>query len=188
MSDFLALVGDGLSGTYYPNRIMTGTPVLTRIDPIVNFDWSFGFPDAPIIARPFGVKWTGWVMPQYSEGYTFYVRAGGAVTLSVNGQLVIDMSNNQPHVELGSKQQIAMMAGQMYRIEMDWHVSADTAAVQLSWSSPSTPKGVIPQWQLFSGALITSLTPIIDTYTLLYKNGAFGDNVPADHSGRVVSL
>ena len=31
--------GDGLTGSYYANTNFSGTPVMTRVDPLVNFDW-----------------------------------------------------------------------------------------------------------------------------------------------------
>jgi len=96
MADFLALAGDGLAASYYPNQALTGAAPLTRTDPTVEFDWGFGTPDSTIInARPFSVRWSGFLFPQHTESYTFYVRAGDGVRLWVNGTLVIDPVNVQ---------------------------------------------------------------------------------------------
>jgi GH18 family chitinase len=163
MADFLALVGDGLTGAYYANGNLSGSPVLSRVDAAIDFDWGFGFPDPSISAHPFSVRWTGWLMPQYSETYTFYVEAANVMSLQVGGQSVIP---KQPNVTSGS---IPLTAGQLYQIELDYYDNATGPVVRLSWQSPSTTKAVIPQSQLFSGAVIQSLTPIINSYILLYK-------------------
>ena len=167
MADFLALAGDGLAANYYPTIDLTGNPVATRTDPKVDYNWGFGVPDVPIGARPFSVEWTGWVMPQYSESYTFYLRAGDGMRLWVNGQKVIDQWNDQQPTEASGA--VALTAGQLYQIKLDYYAHADSAEVTLSWSSPSTPKATIPQTQLFSGARFKALAPIVNSYLLLHK-------------------
>ena len=176
MSDFLALVGDGLTAAYYPTVDLSGPPAMTRIDAIVDFNWGFGFPTpstgAPpfLTSRPFSAKWTGYVMPQYSEAYTFYVQAGDGVRLSVNGTQIINRwSDQMPAETSGQLPNVSFAVGQMYAIELDYYDRTAAGIVELSWSSPSTPQVVIPQTQLFSGSVITSLSPIVNSYTLLYK-------------------
>jgi hypothetical protein len=167
IDDFLALAGDGLSVTYYSNETLTGAPVLTRIDTTINFDWVFGFPDPSLTTHPFSAEWTGWVMPQYSETYTFYVRNGDGIRLWVNGQQLLNSWTDKPSAEVSFA--IPLTAGQLYPIKLDYYDNTASGVISLSWSSPSTPKAVIPQWQLFSGTSLKSLTPIINSYTLLYK-------------------
>ena len=167
MADFLALVGDGLSASYYATGDLTGSAVATRVDPAIGFNWGFGLPNVPVSARPFSVRWSGWVMPQYSEAYTFYVEAGDGVRLSINGQLIINSWTTKTPTELSGTVQLT--AGQLYAIELDYFDQTAPAAITLGWSSPSTPKGIVPQSQLFSGTAFSSLTPIVTSYTLLYK-------------------
>jgi GH18 family chitinase len=172
MADFLALVGDGLTGAYYANGNLSASPVLSRVDATIDFDWRFGFPDPSLTAHPFSVRWTGWLMPQYSETYTFSVEADNVMSLQIGGTSVI---NKQPGVKSGN---IALTAGQLYQIELDYYDNATGPVVRLSWQSPSTTKAVIPQSQLFSGAVIQSLDPIINAYTLLYKTNLLASTFP----------
>jgi len=176
MADFLALIGDGLSAAYYTTKDLTGSPALTRIEPTVNFDWGFGLPDPAITTRPFSVEWKGWVMPQYSETYTFYVRAGDGTRLWVNGVKLVDSWVDKMPVEASGT--IALSAGQLYQIELDYYDDTASGVLSLSWSSPSTPKAIIPQSQLFSGAVIQSLSPITNSYNLLYKTALLADTLP----------
>jgi hypothetical protein len=87
--------GTGLTGTYFSDEDLT-TPVLTRTDPTINFNWSTGSPDPIVPADGFSARWTGRVKAQYSENYTFTFKADDGVRLWVNGQLLIDQWNALP--------------------------------------------------------------------------------------------
>jgi len=180
MEDFLALVGDGLTASYYSTVDLSGSPVLTRVDSTVDFSWGFaGFPDFPDPATPklpFSAEWTGWVMPQYSETYTFYVRAGDGMRLWVNGQQLVNSWVDEVPAETSGT--IPLTAGRLYQIKLDYYDHTASGVVSLSWSSASTPKAVIPQSQLFSGQAIKSLTPIVNSYNLLYKTALLASTLP----------
>ena len=179
MADFLALLGDGLSAVDDSTANWTCTKQISRVDPTINFNWGFGFPGPAITARPFSVTWTGFLMPQYTESYTFFVDAGDGYQLSVNNVVVIPFpATDLPPSEAASPP-VALTAGQLYPITLQWFDQTASAQISLSWSSPSTPKAIIPQSQLFSGAVISSLAPIVNSYTLLYKVCALGQHVPA---------
>jgi len=168
INDFMALAGDGLTAAYFATGDLSGNPVLTRIDASVDFDWGFGLPDT-ISTRPFSVRWSGWVMPQYSESYTFWVRAGDRIQLTVNSQTLLARSQDQFPTEVSATSTVALTAGQLYPIELDYYDDTAAAVIALSWSSPSVAKTVVPETQLFSGASIQSLDPLINAYTLLRK-------------------
>jgi hypothetical protein len=139
-------VGSGLQGEYYDNADLTNL-ILTRLDSTVNFGWGGGSPDPAIGNDSFSVRWSGNVLAQYSETYTFYARSDDGVRLWVNGQpLVTDWTNHGPTEFSGT---IDLTAGQQYSIVMEYYENTAGAMAQLSWSSPSTPKQIIPQSQLF---------------------------------------
>ena len=83
------LAGAGFTGAYYNNADLT-SPVLSRNDPAIDFNWGKGSPATGIDPSTFSVRWTGYVKPTYSETYTFYATADDGVRLMVNGQSVID--------------------------------------------------------------------------------------------------
>src|SRR6185503_17211410 len=68
------LLSGGLTGVYYDNQDFTGTKI-TRIDPTVNFNWGYGSPMSGIAPDSFSVRWSGQVLAQKTERYTFYVRS-----------------------------------------------------------------------------------------------------------------
>src|SRR4051812_19574635 len=60
----------GLTGNYFGTTDLNASPLLTRVDPSVNFNWKKGSPDAAITAVDgFSVRWTGRVQAKFSETY-----------------------------------------------------------------------------------------------------------------------
>ncbi len=141
--------GTGLTGAYYSNQLMTfnDPPTLTRIDLAVNFDWGSGSPAPSISSDDFTVRWTGDVQPQFNETYTFYTKTDDGARLWVNNQEIINAWVDQAATEWSGA--IALNAGQRYAIRMEYYENAGSASAQLSWSSPSTQKQVIPTSQLY---------------------------------------
>src|SRR3954468_13749784 len=68
------LLATGLTGEYFDNMDFTGTKVI-RVDPTINFNWGTGTPVAGIGADTFSVRWSGQVLAQKTERYTFYVNS-----------------------------------------------------------------------------------------------------------------
>ena len=138
--------GDGLLGSYYDNDDLTSLK-LTRVDSTVNFDWGAGSPDASIDSDTFSVRWTGQVKADYTETYTFYVYSNDGNRLWVNGKLLTDRWTTGISEQSGT---ISLVAGQKYDIVVETFETINTAFCQLSWSSPSTPKAIIPTSNLYS--------------------------------------
>src|SRR6266567_4367522 len=161
MADFLALLDDGLSVTYFANKNLdptTGTSV-TRIDPI-NFNWDTRSPDPAISGSIFSARWTGRILAQYSETYTFTTHTNNGVQLWVDNQLLISDWKDQPATDHSAT--IALKAGQLYDIRMEYYNDSAGAVAELWWSSPSTSKMIIPQTQFFPSSTFAA-------FALLHK-------------------
>jgi hypothetical protein len=141
--------GTGLTGQYYDNADFTNLKV-TRVDPTVNFNWGSGSPDAALGADTFSVRWTGQVLPQFSQPYTFYTTSDDGVRLWVNGQLVIN--NFTDHGPTENSGTITLTQGQKYDLKLEYYEAGGGATATLSWSSSSQPKQVIPKARLFPAA------------------------------------
>ena len=133
--------GTGLQAEYF-NDPDLATVVLTRVDPTVDFDWGAGSPDPAIDPDTFSARWTGWVESEYGEDYTFYANTNDGVRLWIDGSLQIDDWTDGYYER--STHPIPLAAGQVVEIRMEFYEGGGTAVAQLLWSSPSTPKGVIP--------------------------------------------
>jgi hypothetical protein len=161
--------GGGIRGDYYKGMNFENH-VLTRIDSRVNFSWGSGEPDPAVGADSFSVRWTGEVEAAFTETYTFYVTADDGVRLWVDGIQLVDGWVDQSATEYSKK--IDLIAGNMYRVVMEMYENGGDAVAQLRWSSPSTPKQLIPQAALappvkanrpspYNLAAGTKMTPIL---------------------------
>jgi glucose/arabinose dehydrogenase len=145
--------GNGLAATYYDNANFTGATV-SRVDPTVGLDWGTGAPAPGIGADTFSVRWTGQVQAQFSQTYTFYTQSDDGVRLWVNGQPLVN--NWTDHAVTENSGTIALVAGQRYNVTMEFYENGGFAVARLLWSSPSTPKAVVPTSQLFSTSGFTA--------------------------------
>ncbi|HSS96774.1 MAG TPA: PA14 domain-containing protein, partial [Terriglobales bacterium] len=131
----------GLLGQYYDNIDLTNWK-LNRVDNTVNFNWIQGSPDPLIGADTFSIRWTGQVIPLYSQTYTFYTQTDDGVRLWVNNQQLINDWTNHGTTEFSGT--IALTANTKYNIRMEYYDSSNAAEAHLSWSSSSQAKQIIP--------------------------------------------
>lgn len=80
----------GWQGTYYNNTNLEEVPVMTRLDPEINFVWGSSSPQPNVVnADRFSVVWTN--SHDFPAGrYRFNTFVDGGVRLWVNNQLIID--------------------------------------------------------------------------------------------------
>jgi hypothetical protein len=138
-----AKVGGGIRGDYYKGMNFD-TFVLSRVDPLIDFSWGdAGGPDPAVGNDTFSARWTGEVEAAFTETYTFYTVTDEGARLWVNGQQIIDEWVNQGATEHSGT--IDLVAGNTYSLVMEYFENVGGATAQLLWSSPSTPKGLVPQ-------------------------------------------
>ncbi len=138
---------DGLKGEYYDNMDFTNLK-LTRVDPTIRFLWGTGSPDALIGADTFSIRWTGYIVPLYSQTYTFYTNTDDGVRLWVNNTQIINKWINQGPTDWTGT--IALTAGQKYPIKMEYYEDGGGASAKLLWTSSSQALQFIPQSQMYS--------------------------------------
>jgi len=135
----------GLLGQYFDSPQEDNAYLKTsRTDATVNFDWSGVVPSGTAIssATSYSVRWTGFVTPDHSENYTFYLKGNKGVRLWVDGNLLIDQWTNASLTEYSSS--ISLTAGTAYPIRVEYQNTSSNATAILQWSSSSRSKQVIP--------------------------------------------
>ncbi len=167
----LTLSGIGLTAQYFHNSDFTGLAE-TRVENI-SHNWGTGSPAAGVDADSFSIRWTGQVAPAYSETYTFQALSDEGVRVWIDGKLVID--DWTAHIRRNQQGSIALQAGQLYDIRVDYFEGTGNAQIELSWSSASQPLQVIPASSLYespsgilgsysdtSGHTVSRVDPTID--------------------------
>ncbi len=134
--------GTGLLGQYYFDANL-GEQVKTQVDPMISFSWApapEGFP-----ADDWSIRWTGWVKPNFTGDYTFYVQKNGGVRLSikVNGQeqLIINSWVDETNEKTSST--VSLTAGVWYPIKLEYFDDFGDANVYLRWSGAQQKKDLI---------------------------------------------
>jgi hypothetical protein len=146
--------GGGILGEYFDNPNLSGSPAFTRRDVRIDFDWQNRAPGGStspdyrrVGADNFSVRWTGQLVPRFSETYTFQTTSDDGVRLFVkpanSGNWVTVVDDWGPHGPADDAGSVALTAGQTYDVKMEYYEAGGGAVAQLSWKSPSTPDEVI---------------------------------------------
>jgi PA14 domain len=136
-----------LKGDYYDNLDFTGT-LKTRYDATINKAFNSSAPITGIQPTTYSVRWTGQIMPAFSETYTFTLSFADGARLMVNGQVLVnDWVDGAKRTKTGT---VALQANTKYDIRLEYYRNAtNPGAVKLEWQSSSRSKQVIPQASLF---------------------------------------
>ncbi|MBA2938553.1 glycosyl hydrolase [Paenibacillus sp. CGMCC 1.16610] len=132
---------NGLRAEYFDNKDLTGLKE-TKVDAKIDFNWSTSAPLPSMQADTFSVRWTGKLLPAYSETYQISTLSDDGIRVWVNGKLVIDSWFNQSWVERTGS--IALTAGVPVDLKVEYYDNQNGAAAKLMWKSPSQPKEIIP--------------------------------------------
>ena len=155
--------GGGVIGQYYKGMNFE-TLVLTRTDPKIDFNWGDpGGPDPAVGNDQFSARWTGEVEAAFTETYTFYASADDGVRLWVDGVQLVNAWVDQGTTEYSGK--LDLVAGNTYNFVMEYYENGGGAVAQLRWSSPRTPKQIIPS---------AALSPPLKASSPSPANGATG--------------
>lgn len=152
VSSLLTDTGNGLSGNYYDNATLAAPIFATRVDPTIEFHWGTGAPIAGMGVDTFSVRWTGYVVPRFSQTYTFYTTTDDGVRLWVNNltTAIIDRWIDQSATTWTGT--VTLTANTLYQIRMEYYENGGGADAVLEWSSPSQIREVVPQGRLYSTA------------------------------------
>ncbi len=140
--------GTGLTGQYFNNVTMTGTPVLQRIEAVA-FKWN-GSPGAGVNSNNFSVRWTGTVEADSTGSFLFQTRSDDGIRLWINGILVVDhwTSHAVANAVTGP---IAMTANQRYPVVIEFYDTTVTAVARFYWQQPGQAVFVeIPATRLYA--------------------------------------
>lgn len=144
-------VGSGLRGDYFDGVALeagdTGSLDLRRVDATIDFDWGYGRPSSSVDDDWFSVRWTGQVMPQFSETYTFSTVTDDGVRLWIDGVLLIDQWTNQESTMRSGT--VRLVANRKHDIRMEYYEATQQAVARLYWSSISQRQEIIPRARLF---------------------------------------
>jgi prepilin-type N-terminal cleavage/methylation domain-containing protein/prepilin-type processing-associated H-X9-DG protein len=152
------LSGGGLLGTYYPGSSNEwASPSYTRIDSSMTYPFGgnhapFNEPPNPFDPSgtgypPWTATWTGKIMANTTDAYTFWVRVDNEAWVYINGQQIINVNvGGNACQNFYASQPVNMTAGEWVDIEIQYHQFqfGSPGHITVQWSSPSIPQQDIP--------------------------------------------
>lgn len=115
----------------------------TRTDALIDFSYAGSSPLPDLVGNDtFSARWTGWIIPEYTETYTFYTQSDDGVRLWVDGQQKIN--NWTSHGSIEDSGTMSLQAGVPVPIRLDYYQGTGGSVIQLKWSSPRTAKAIVP--------------------------------------------
>ncbi|MFN8074085.1 MAG: PA14 domain-containing protein [Kineosporiaceae bacterium] len=129
----------GLIARFYPTPDLTGTSV-DRLAGTVDADWGSA---APFGLPPdgFSARWSGQLVPQFSQFYKVSVVVDDGARLWVNGVSADGWGVTGAQTLTVT---VPLTAGVPARVQVDYRERGGPARVQLRWSSPSRAEQVVP--------------------------------------------
>ncbi len=159
--------GNGILASYFNNTDFSGSPVLQRVEPRVDFGLfgQSGSPAAGVNPDNFTVRWEGFVHIATPGDYTFFVQNNDGVRFYFDNALRIDqwVSNSTEYSYVAS----ALSSG-WYPIRYEMRELTGTASARMHWQGQELPSRSFPAtpWEL-SPALRTQIWG--RTTTLLFS-------------------
>ncbi|MCD8534135.1 MAG: putative Ig domain-containing protein [Verrucomicrobia bacterium] len=151
----------GLFGQYFEG-LAFNNPKFTRGDEVINFNWGTGSPDpSRLAADKFSARWTGFLVPEFSETYTFYTTSDDGVRLWIGDQLVIN--NWTDHAPIENAGTINLTANKPVPIKLEYYENGGGAVISLAWSSVSLGKQIIGPAFLKQGVDNPEFPPVVES-------------------------
>ena len=121
---------------YFDNRDLVGSPVLTRQDQTIDFDWGWGTPTPEVGRDNFSVRWSGTF--SFPAGHTcFTTTSDDGVRLYVDDQLIIDAWRPMRGTRTGCLDLSA--AAHQVRVEYFERLQAANVRLTVAQTSRTTP-------------------------------------------------
>jgi len=140
--------GTGLTGRYYNNTSLSGTPVLTRVEAI-DFSWNGAGPGGGVAKKNFSTRWTGRLVAPANGTYRLQTLADEGVRVWVNGALLIDHWQAHSAGTPDTSAPFNLGAGEQATIVVEYWEGNGTATVRLLWVTPgNTAAAVVPPGSL----------------------------------------
>jgi len=131
----------GLTAQYFATSDLSGSPVVTRIEPWIDTDYHAIAPVAGLPANNWSVRWTGTLTAPTTGDYTLSLNSHGNAVLYVDGQKVVTDGGSFPASTASAT--VHLVAGEAHSIQVDYK---GTSTIELSWGMPAgAPNAEIEQ-------------------------------------------
>ncbi|HEX8658040.1 MAG TPA: PA14 domain-containing protein [Hymenobacter sp.] len=149
-------LGDGLAAVYYEGMEFNKV-VAKRIDPTIDFDWSFRAPQKGYPFSRFSVRWVGFVYAPVTGRYTIRTISDDGIRVWIDGHLLIDEWRPQP--PLVASGQVTLRSGRYYAVRVDYFQADRIGRAFLGWDLPGDPPAFTAEDIYSNGQMIKARKP-----------------------------
>jgi beta-glucosidase len=137
--------GDGLTGEYFASKDLTGTPVLTRVDRNINFNWDKFAPVPGLERNNYSVRWTGFFVPpapgDYQLGvhvnYCYACENAEGFRLFVDGKLLVESGGKTAERGQVVDAPVHFADTKPHDIRLEYLHGTGSAGIDLTWLAPA---------------------------------------------------
>ncbi len=132
---------DGFLAAYYNGRNLQGAPLLSRIEPVVNWSYPAGESPAPgtVPATEFSTRWEGWYNMPESGAWTIFFTSDDGGRVWIDNELVVDLwYDHAPMTRAKTKQ----FAAGYHLVRVEYYQGGGGMTAQLQFAPP----GAFPDW------------------------------------------
>ncbi len=131
---------DGLLAEYFNNLNLSGEPVVTRIDPALDFRWTLLPPHPDINFDFFSVRWTGKLKAPETGPLKIGLEGNDGYRLYLDGQLIVDNWGKQTY--RSTLADYHFEAGREYDLKVEFYESSGSVWLKMVWDV-----GLDKNWQ-----------------------------------------
>jgi hypothetical protein len=168
----------GLKGEYFTNETLSGSPVLTRTDSTVDFNWGAGSPDPLVPNDHFSARWTGTI--QVPEGIGEVILATieeDGARVWIDGKQVINAWGGHHSAVTLKQASEVLSAGKPHELRIEYLEIERDARIQFQWRPATSGKAMRNLW-IPSGTWIDAWTGQSVTGPATITNDVALDRIP----------
>jgi uncharacterized protein YgiM (DUF1202 family) len=146
-----ANAGTQWNAEYFNNISLSGSPVVTRIDDQINFNWGTGSPDPAINADNFSARWTkdGVNFPTAGR-WTFRVGADDGVRMWIDVTPIVDEWHGNPEGYKTYEVSIDALTAGPHNLKVEYYEATGNAGIKVEWfyagTNPPPGSGGTASW------------------------------------------
>jgi hypothetical protein len=165
-------------GEYFNNPTLAGTPLLTRNDTNLNFNWGNSAPASGLPTDRFSARWSRTI--SFEAGtYRFRALVDDGVRIYVDGTRVLDAWSDGARREVTAD---VPLSGGTHAVRVEYYEATGQATLQVSWEKRDS----YPDWkaEYWNNTSLTGLPVLVRNDVNLdfnWKTGSPDKLVPADN-------
>src|SRR3990172_7285870 len=120
----------GMKGEYFDNMKLSGKPVVTRVDSLIDFSFGTHSPAPGVPEDQFSVRWRGKIIPPDTI-YHVGTSTDDGSRLYLDGKLLIN--DWTEHGEKPISAEVKLMPGKEYEVQFEYFENGLGASARLTW-------------------------------------------------------